>query len=68
MFEPSQTWSRDTFAPADGTSVPGLTDVETWISGLADPALSDAERVDRIRALEDLKAAPLGRHRLELAV
>ncbi|WP_182524408.1 HNH endonuclease signature motif containing protein [Nocardioides dongkuii] len=48
--------SRTPHPLVDGTGVPGADRVASWAAGLVEPGLSDAERVDRIRACEDLKA------------
>lgn len=42
--------------PADGTDVPGRAEVRAWVAGLVTNDLSESERLDRIRALEDLQA------------
>ncbi|WP_193604942.1 HNH endonuclease signature motif containing protein [Nocardioides dongkuii] len=48
--------SRTPNPPVDGTGVPGVEQVASWAAGLVHGDLTDAERVDRIRACEDLKA------------
>ena len=42
-------------APVIGTPVPGADAVVAWLQELASPELTDAERIDRLRVLEELK-------------
>jgi hypothetical protein len=43
-------------APVTGTAVPGADAVVAWLGELASPDLTDAERIDRLRLLEELKS------------
>lgn len=45
-----------TRTPIDGTSVPGADALLDLVRSLHDPSLTDAEQVDRIRVLEELKS------------